>query len=109
MAILLLLKGLIVFALARYMRHNVADSLKASMYLAQGGEFGFVILAVSHGLNLLSGELEQAATAAILISMILAPFILNSSERVVARLVKSSWDMKAVDLQNMLIATMNKS
>ena len=109
LAILLLLKGLIVFALARYMRHNVADSLKASMYLAQGGEFGFVILAVSHGLNLLSGELEQAATAAILISMILAPFILNSSERVVARLVKSSWDMKAVDLQNMLIATMNKS
>ena len=64
LAILLLLKGLIVFALARYMRHNVADSLKASMYLAQGGEFGFVILAVSHGLNLLSGELEQAATAA---------------------------------------------
>ena len=30
LAILLLLKGLIVFALARYMRHNVADSLKAS-------------------------------------------------------------------------------
>lgn len=106
---LLALKGVVVFLIARYLRHNVADSLKASMYLAQGGEFGFVILAVSHGLNLLSAGLEQAATAAILVSMVLAPFILNASDKVVGRLVKSSWDMKAVDLQNMLIDTMSKS
>ncbi len=109
LAMLLLLKAAVVFLIGRYLRHNVANSMKAAMYLAQGGEFGFVILAVSHNLNLLSVELEQAATAAILVSMILAPFILNASDGLVNRLVKSTWDMKAVDLQNMLIETMNKS
>ena len=109
LAILLVLKASVVMLAARYLRHSVADSMKAAMYLAQGGEFGFVILAVSHGLDLLSVELEQAATAAILVSMVLAPFILNASEWVVGRLVKSTWDMKAVDLQNMLIETMSKS
>ncbi|UOO82534.1 cation:proton antiporter [Uruburuella testudinis] len=109
LGILLLLKALVIFLIARYLRHNIANSMKSAMYLAQGGEFGFVILAVSHSLDLLSIELEQAATAAILVSMILAPFILNASDRVVNKLVKSTWDMKAVDLQNMLIDTMNKS
>ncbi|KLT72647.1 potassium transporter [Neisseria arctica] len=107
--ILLVLKALIITAIARYLRHSVADSMKTAMYLAQGGEFGFVILTVSHKLNMLSSEWEQAATAAILVSMILAPFILNGSEKIINRLVKSDWDMKAVDLQNMLIATMSKS
>ncbi|MDO5638511.1 MAG: cation:proton antiporter [Neisseria sp.] len=109
LGILLVLKAAVVFLIARYWRHNVANSMKAALYLAQGGEFGFVILAVSHNLNLLSAGLEQAATAAILVSMILAPFILHASDGLVNRLVKSTWDMKAVDLQNLLIDSMSKS
>ncbi len=109
LGILLALKALIVFTIAWQMKYTVADSMKTALYLAQGGEFGFVMLAISSKIDLISPELEQAATAAVLLSMILAPFILNSSDRLVSKMVKSSWDMKAVDLQNMLIAAMNKS
>ena len=97
------------FFIAFYMKNPIADCMKTSMYLAQGGEFGFVILAIASKINMVSIDIEQAATAAILLSMVLAPFLLNSSDKIVNRLVKSTWDMKAVDLQNMLIATMNKS
>ncbi|MDO4641567.1 MAG: cation:proton antiporter [Neisseria sp.] len=109
LAILIPLKALIIFIIAWRMKHTAADSLKAALYLAQGGEFGFVILAVSSKLSLVSTNLEQAATAAVLISMVIAPFILNGSDKVIKKLIKPSWDMQAVDLQNMLIDTMSKS
>ncbi|MCG3366703.1 monovalent cation:proton antiporter family protein [Neisseria meningitidis] len=109
LAILLILKALVVFAIAFKMRHSVADSLKTALYLAQGGEFGFVMLAISSQINMVSLELEQAATAAVLLSMIIAPFVLGSSDALVGRLVKSSWDMKSLDLHSMLVETMSKS
>lgn len=109
LGILILLKATVIFIIAHRMKHTAADSLKTALYLAQGGEFGFVMLAVSSKINMVSPQLEQAATAAILLSMIIAPFLLNSSDRLINRFIKSDWDMKAVDLQNMLIATMSKS
>lgn len=109
LAIIIPLKALIVFLIAWRMKHTGAESLKAALYLAQGGEFGFVILAVSGNLALISDNLEQAATAAILLSMIAAPFILNSSDKAINKLIKPNWDIQAADLQKMLIDTMSKS
>ena len=109
LAILLVLKALAVFFIALHMKHPIADSLKTALYLAQGGEFGFVMLNISSKINMVSPELEQTATAAILLSMIIAPFILGSSDAIVSRFVKSSWDMKALDLHSMLVETMSKS
>ena len=85
------------------MKNPTSDSLKSALYLAQGGEFGFVMLAISSKINMVSPELEQAATAAVLLSMIAAPFILGSSDAIVSRFVKSDWDMKALDLHSMLV------
>lgn len=109
LAILLVLKALVVFAIAFKMKHSVGDSLKTALYLAQGGEFGFVMLAIAGQLDMVSPELEQAATAAVLLSMIIAPFLLGGSDALVGRLVKSSWDMKSLDLHSMLVETMSKS
>lgn len=109
LAILLVLKALVVFIIALRMKNPTSDSLKSALYLAQGGEFGFVMLAISSKINMVSPELEQAATAAVLLSMIAAPFILGSSDAIVSRFVKSDWDMKALDLHSMLVETMSKS
>ena len=109
LAMLLVLKALVVFAIAFKMKHSVGDSLKTALYLAQGGEFGFVMLAIAGQLDMVSPELEQAATAAVLLSMIIAPFVLGSSDALVGRLAKSSWDMKSLDLHSMLVETMSKS
>ncbi|MBI0098188.1 MULTISPECIES: cation:proton antiporter [Snodgrassella] len=108
-ALLVILKAAVLFGISRYMKENTGDSIKTALYLAQGGEFGFVMLAISGALKLISLELQQAAIAAILLSMILAPFIMRSADKINKLLVKRSWDEQAVDLQSILVDTMSKS
>lgn len=109
LCMLLVLKAVILFAISKYMKHSTADSLRTALYLAQGGEFGFVMLAVAGSMHLITPELQQAAIAAILLSMMLAPLILNSTDTIVNHIIKRSWDERAVNLQNILVETMTKS
>ncbi|MDO5059462.1 MAG: cation:proton antiporter [Neisseria sp.] len=109
LAVLIPLKALIVFAIAKKMRYATQESLKSALYLAQGGEFGFVMLAISAKLSLIDGNLEQAAIAAILISMVIAPFIINGSDAIIKKLVKSDWEKQSLDLHSMLVESMSKS
>lgn len=108
--LVVVVKGLIVFAASKRLKHSSKDSLKTALYLAQGGEFGFVLLtlASTSKLNLISSEVEQAAIAAILLSMLVAPFIIENSSKIVSKLIKSSWDFQSVDLQKILVESMNK-
>lgn len=107
--LLIPLKGAVIYAISKRMQYASTDSLKTALYLAQGGEFGFVLLAISGNLNLLSIELEQAAITAILLSMIIAPFIINSNKWIVRKLIKNTWDKQSVDLHHMLAETMGKN
>lgn len=109
LGVLVLLKAVLIFMIAKQMKHSTADSLKTALYLAQGGEFGFVMLAVSQNLKLIPAHLEQAVIAAILLSMICAPFLIGGSNFIVRRLVKSDWDKQSLDLHAMLVDTMSKS
>ncbi len=67
------------------------------------------MLAVAGSMHLVTSELQQAAIAAILLSMMIAPILLNSSDAIVNRLIKRSWDEQSVNLQNILVETMSKS
>ena len=59
---------------------------------------------------MVSPELEQAATAAVLLSMITAPFILGSSDAIIGRFVKSGPGHESLGLAlPMLVETMSKS
>lgn len=110
LALLIPVKALIIFAIANRMRYQNSDNLKTALYLAQGGEFGFVMLAISTKLALIDSNLEQSAIAAILISMMIAPFIINGSDKIINKLLKSNdWDKQSLDLHSMLVDTMAKS
>ncbi|MGO3858446.1 MAG: cation:proton antiporter domain-containing protein [Neisseriaceae bacterium] len=109
LAMAVIAKAVIVFAAAKAFKYKTKDSLTTALYLAQGGEFGFVLLAISGQLKLLTPESEQAAIAAILISMLIAPFLIAASSKIVNKLVKSNWDTQAVDLQNILVENMSKT
>ena len=107
--LLLPVKLLVVFALARALGHRANDALKAALALAQGGEFGFVLLSLSGSLQLLPPALEQAAIAGILVSMLVAPFLIQYADRIAKRLIKQDWALQAVDLHQILVQTMSKS
>lgn len=109
LGLLLILKAVVIFGACYYMKEKSTDGVKTALYLAQGGEFGFVMLAIGGSLKLISLNLQQTAIAAILLSMMLAPFIMKSTDKILKLMVKRSWDEQAVDLQSILVETMNKT
>lgn len=82
-AVLLALKGVIVFALARAFRLRVRAALEAALALAAGGEFAFVLLGQSTGL--IAPALLQPALAAATLSMFAIPALIGLGAQIGAR------------------------
>ncbi len=109
LVLLLPLKLGVVFGLGRLFGHRSNDAMRAALALAQGGEFGFVLLALAMNLKLVPIPAAQAAIAAILISMLIAPFLIMHGERITRRLIKQDWMLQSLDLHQMLVASMSKN
>lgn len=81
--VLLVLVGLIVFKssvvalLSRAFGYEPGVAVRAGVTLAQAGEFSFVLLALGLEHGLLSGQALQVVLAASLLSMVVAPFIIQ--------------------------------
>lgn len=85
---LITLKGLAMFAAARAFRMSARDSATTAVFLAQGGEFAFVLLGFCAGAGVLDGELAGLLTAAVAVSMALTPVLVAVHARLVlARVV----------------------
>ncbi len=73
---ILLIKSVIIFGVVRiYSKAKIA--FKTAIALAQVGEFSFAIFALAGNKNLLDGELAQLLVLAVVLSIILTPFILS--------------------------------
>jgi len=67
-------------------------ALQSALALSQGGGFSFAILATAAIHGLVSLEVNQVLIIAVVISMILTPFILNSKDRIVDIFTKEPTD-----------------
>lgn len=85
----ILLKALIVAAVVRYFKYEAGVAIRTAIILAQAGEFSFVILALGAEHHLLNGQALQAVLAASLLSMVIAPFLVNHNGKIARRLVGS--------------------
>ena len=86
---LILLKALIVAAVVRYFKYEAGVAIRTAIILAQAGEFSFVILALGAEHHLLNGQPLQVVLAASLLSMVIAPFLINNNGKIARRLVGS--------------------
>ncbi|MCW3481134.1 cation:proton antiporter [Neisseriaceae bacterium JH1-16] len=109
LALLIPAKLAIVFVLARAFGHRNNDALRGALALAQGGEFGFVLLSLSGNLGLVSSSTEQAAIAAVLISMLIAPFLIQYAEAICRRVIRQDWMLQSVNLHQVLVESMSKN
>jgi monovalent cation:H+ antiporter-2, CPA2 family len=81
--VLLLMVGLIIFkamvvsVLARSFGYEPGVAIRAGVTLAQGGEFSFVLLALGFTNGLIDGQELQVVLGASLLSMVVAPFIIQ--------------------------------
>ena len=94
----LLFKLVVITGLARAFGAPSGTSLRVGLYLAQAGEFGFVLLQLAAQSRLIQPELFNPVLASMVISMLLAPFVIMGSNVVVSRLVGSDWLMQSVQM-----------
>ena len=91
-----LFKFVLVTLLARIFGAAPGVALRTGLYLAQAGEFGFVLLALATENHLLPAELQNPVLASMVLSMLATPFIVMYSNRIVMRLSASDWLMQSV-------------
>ena len=108
LAALLMFKFLIVIGLALFFKNDKGVALRCGLALAPAGEFGFVLLSLAGQINAVPAATLQVVLGAMLISMLLSPFILAKSEKIVMYLVAGEWEMRAVQLQQLAIQAMAK-
>ncbi|BCL77214.1 sodium/hydrogen exchanger family protein [Jeongeupia sp. HS-3] len=106
LVILLPLKIAMIAGLARWFGASAGVSLRTGFALGQGGEFAFVLLTLAASGKLLPEPLMQATTAAIILSMLATPFIVQHSDKLVLRLAASEWMNMAANLHQIAVRTM---
>jgi CPA2 family monovalent cation:H+ antiporter-2 len=89
--------GLITL-LAKIFGATPGVALRTGLYLAQAGEFGFVLLTLADRHRLLPPELEAPVLASMVLSMLATPLIVMYSNQIVMRLAASDWMMQSVAL-----------
>ena len=85
----ILLKAVIVALVVRFVKYEAGVALRTGIILAQAGEFSFVILALGVEQKLIGGEALQVTLAASLLSMVIAPFLIQYNGRIVRKMVRS--------------------
>jgi CPA2 family monovalent cation:H+ antiporter-2 len=91
-------KFVLVAALARAFRAAPGVALRTGLYLAQAGEFGFVLLTLGAAQGLVAPEWVSPVLASMVLSMIATPFLVLYSNHIVNRLSASDWMMQSVAL-----------
>jgi len=93
-----LVKFALVAALARAFRATPGVALRTGLYLAQAGEFGFVLLALGNANELVDDKWISPILASMVLSMLATPFLILFSNRIVMRLSSSDWLLQSVQL-----------
>ncbi len=91
-------KAAVVTLLARVLGATPGVALRTGLYLAQAGEFGFVLLSLGAEQSLISPEWLSPVLAAMVLSMLATPFIILYSDRIVLKWVASDWLLQSVQL-----------
>ncbi|MDQ2735907.1 MAG: cation:proton antiporter, partial [Pseudomonadota bacterium] len=79
-------KFTLVTVLARVFGAGPGVALRTGLYLAQAGEFGFVLLTLATERRLVPEALQAPVLASMVLSMLATPFIFMASNRIVMRL-----------------------
>ena len=82
---LILFKGVLILLLVRLAGQPMGTAFRSGLLLAQGGEFGFVLLDLSLGHHLMPGDAAQLLFAAVILSMAASPFLIRYNHLIAER------------------------
>jgi len=101
-----LLKFGLIAVLTKLTGATTGVALRTGLGLAQAGEFGFVLLNQAGGLQLMDPLLIQLILASMVLSMLVAPFIIAKSDAIVMKLSANEWMMQSLALTQIATRTM---
>jgi CPA2 family monovalent cation:H+ antiporter-2 len=74
-------KALLTWAAATLLRWSLQLRIRLALLLAHGGEFGLLLLTQAIAANIVTAEVGQPVLIALVISMLLAPLLIQHSQR----------------------------
>ena len=102
-----LFKAAVVTGLARALGATAGVSLRTGLYLAQAGEFGFVLLTLAQSNALVPPALLNPILASMVLSMLATPFIILYSNQLVMKLVSSEWLQQSLQMTTIARKSIN--
>ncbi|NHZ62225.1 monovalent cation:proton antiporter family protein [Massilia genomosp. 1] len=102
-----LLKFALIAVLAKMFGASDGVSMRTGLALAQAGEFGFVLLNLTSGARLIDDFIIQLVLASMVLSMLVAPFIIARSDQIVMKVASNEWMMQSLQLTQIASRTMS--
>jgi monovalent cation:H+ antiporter-2, CPA2 family len=102
-----LFKVVLVTLLTRGLGATSGVALRTGLYLAQAGEFGFVLLTLAQQNALVPPALLNPILASMVLSMLATPFIVMWSNRLVLKLVASEWLQQSLQMTTIARKSIN--
>ncbi|MEO8674134.1 MAG: monovalent cation:proton antiporter-2 (CPA2) family protein [Casimicrobiaceae bacterium] len=99
-------KLVLVVLLSRLFGAPLGTALRTGFYLAQAGEFALVMLALAVDSKVLAPPLTQTVLAAMVLSMLMAPFIIHFAEPIVKKFTANDWLARAAQITRIAATTM---
>jgi CPA2 family monovalent cation:H+ antiporter-2 len=93
-----LAKSVLVALLARAFRATPGVAIRTGLYLAQAGEFGFVLLTLGAEHGLIGQRWMSPVLASMVLSMLATPFIVMASGWIVMKLSANEWMLQSLQL-----------
>jgi len=106
LAVLVAGKGALIGLLARAFGAAPGTALRTALALAQGSEFGFVLLTQANAARLAPEPVLQALLAAMILSMVATPFLVAASDRLVLRFTASEWMARSLELHRVAVRSL---
>ena len=100
-------KFVLIALLARLSGNSGGTALRVALALANGGEFGFVLLPLAGAAGLVGEELLQALLAAMVLSMLAAPLLIAGADAIALRLSRSEWMVRSLELHRVAAQSMS--
>ncbi|MGI4812497.1 MAG: cation:proton antiporter [Janthinobacterium lividum] len=104
-----LLKMVLITGLARIFGASPGVAMRTGLGLAQAGEFGFVLMALISDKSLVDPVFSEIILASMLLSMLLAPFLIQNADRIVLRLSSSEWLRQSLQMTRIATQTIKTS
>ncbi|MGZ5198756.1 MAG: monovalent cation:proton antiporter-2 (CPA2) family protein [Telluria sp.] len=101
-----LMKFALIALLAKVFGSSDGVAMRTGLALAQAGEFGFVLLNLASNSKLIDPFIIQLVLASMVLSMLVAPFVIATSDQIVMKMASNEWMQQSLQLTQLASRTM---